>query len=408
MLYLGIDWSEHVQYVCICNEHGARLSQFSFELSLAGFQRLEQARAHLAVPTEACLVAIETTQHLLVDYLLDQRYAVYWVPPNATHAYRNRQRASQAHTDQSDAALLAEIVRTDRASHVRLRPNQPLTQQLHALVRLSETLRRSIQRQSNQLRAWLVRAFPAALELFAELTTQTGLHFLSAYPSASAAHALSLDEFQSFCCAHGYTRPQRLAQHYAHLQAAWPTASPALVQAAQEPVRLLATLLLPQVQARAQVHRQLQALFAQHPDAPIFDSLPEAGALLAPALLVKFGDQRERFPSAQSVQALAGTCPVTERSGQKRWIHFRLACDHEFRRIAQQYARVSLRSSGWAQAYWAELRPHCRSDSHAYRCLANRWLAIIWKLWQTRQPYDEAHHLQQRAARRKPLALPVV
>jgi hypothetical protein len=29
------------------------------------------------------------------------------------------------------------------------------------------------------------------------------------------------------------------------------------------------------------------------------------------------------------------------------------------------------------------------------RCLANRWLGIIWKLWQSRELYDEAHHLQQ-------------
>ena len=48
------------------------------------------------------------------------------------------------------------------------------------------------------------------------------------------------------------------------------------------------------------------------PDAFIFDSLPGAGEILAPDLLVKFGDDRRRFPSAASVQALAGTCPVTE------------------------------------------------------------------------------------------------
>jgi len=35
------------------------------------------------------------------------------------------------------------------------------------------------------------------------------------------------------------------------------------------------------------------------------------------------------------------------------------------------------------------------SKSHAYRCLANRWLGIIWKLWQSRERYDETYHLQQ-------------
>jgi hypothetical protein len=80
-------------------------------------------------------------------------------------------------------------------------------------------------------------------------------------------------------------------------------------------------------------------------------------------------------------------------------IKFRKACDREFRTITQMWAVESVRESTWAQAYWQAVRPRCDSDSHAYRCLANRWLAITWKLWQTRQPYDEAYHLQQRAAR---------
>jgi len=41
-------------------------------------------------------------------------------------------------------------------------------------------------------------------------------------------------------------------------------------------------------------------------------------------------------------------------------------------------------------------------NNDAFRRLANRWLAIAWKLWQSRQPYDEAYHLQQRAQRSKP------
>jgi len=41
-------------------------------------------------------------------------------------------------------------------------------------------------------------------------------------------------------------------------------------------------------------------------------------------------------------------------------------------------------------AAWPEV-----TKSHAYRCLANRWLGIIWKLWQSRELYDEAYHLQQ-------------
>lgn len=62
----------------------------------------------------------------------------------------------------------------------------------------------------------------------------------------------------------------------------------------------------------------------------------------------------------------------------------------------------SLGESVWANTYFEQVRPHCNSQSHAYRCLANRWLVIAWKLWQTRQPYDEAYHLERRANRHTP------
>jgi transposase len=118
--------------------------------------------------------------------------------------------------------------------------------------------------------------------------------------------------------------------------------------------------------------------------------------------LAKFGDHRDRFDTPGEVQALAGTCPVTKRSGKRHLVLFRRGCDKEFRRIAQQFALCSRKESAWAVAYWEEIRSHCASDSHATRILANRWLAIIWKLWQTRKPYDEAYHLRQRAQRRTP------
>jgi len=142
-------------------------------------------------------------------------------------------------------------------------------------------------------------------------------------------------------------------------------------------------------------------LFEQHPDHFIFASLPGAGQLLAPALLTKFGDDRQRFPTPASLQALAGTCPVTDASGKRRVVKFRRGCDRQFRQIVQQWARLSLSTSVWANAYWQQTRPQCASDNHAYRCLGNRWLAIAWKLWQTRQAYDQEYHLRQRTLRTK-------
>jgi transposase len=53
-----------------------------------------------------------------------------------------------------------------------------------------------------------------------------------------------------------------------------------------------------------------------HPDLVLFDALPGAGSVLAPRLLVAFGEQRERYRSAAELQKYASIAPVMERSGK--------------------------------------------------------------------------------------------
>jgi transposase len=404
MFFFGVDWSESHHNLCIQNKAGATISELELKHTLEGFEQLDRERCKLDVPSTDCMVAIETSHNLLVDYLLDRGYVVYLIPPQATAGYRSRQRSSGARTDETDAAVLAKAVRTDRDCHRRLRPNTPLTQQILAKVRLIEVLRRSVHRQSSQLRAVLLRIYPQALGLFGSLTAQISLHFLMTYPTPQEAVALTRTEFEAFCRNHRYCQTSLISRRYAHLQAPAPVANPAAVQAYHDQVRGLAHLLLPQVRYRNQALSQLNRLFQQHPDAAIFDSLPGAGDLLAPALLAKFGDHRDRFPTPASVQALAGTCPVTKESGKRKIVVFRRSCDKEFRRITQQFAKASVSKSGWALAYWRDVHPHCPNKSGAYRRLANRWLAITWKMWQDRKPYDETYHLRQRAQRRRPRA----
>jgi transposase len=177
---------------------------------------------------------------------------------------------------------------------------------------------------------------------------------------------------------------------------------PAIVAAQQNVVPFLATLLLSAVRRKKQAIREVQQLFLTHPDQTIFASLPGAGQLLAPKLLVMFGDHRDRYRSPGAIQALAGTCPVTIHSGKSKTIRFRTACNRDFRRTTQQLALFSVRQSPWAAAYFADALSRGHSESHAYRCLANRWLAIAWTLWQRQESYDESRHLREVNRRRLP------
>ncbi len=402
-VYIGIDWSQDKHDVAFLNEAGAIIARLTISHQPDGFRELDATRQQLGVAAEACLVGIETAHNLLLDFLWDHGYSrVYVIPPFVVNSSRGRYGNSGARDDNKDAQLLGDLLRTDRARLQPWRPDSQLTRQIGAKVSFINHLTHSSNRIGNRLRAVLLRYYPAALDLFSDLLIPTTLAFISTYSTPEALAALSYEEFAAFARQQGYTKRQGILDCYAHIQQPYLEPRPETVAVYQDEARLLAGQLRELICTKRQLVKELNPLFRQHPDQAIFASLPGAGDFLAPALLAKFGDDRERFPSAASVQALAGTCPVTEASGKGRRVFFRRACDREFRQIAQQWARCSLRKSVFAVAYWQQVRPRCAGEHDAYRRLANRWLAVLWKLWQSREPYDESYHLQQRRLRSQP------
>jgi transposase len=401
-IFIGIDWSETHHDICILQENGSRLSAFQVEHTPDGFATLEQQIEKLGLPAEENLVALETAHNLLMDFLLDHHYSVYVLAPSIVKSSRGRFGSSGARTDQRDAHLLADMLRTDRARFALWKPNGPIIRQMQVQLGFIDDLTHTITRFSNRLRAQLLRYFPSTLDLFSDLTTQITLHFLIAHPTPRAARALTYDQFVAFCHSHAYSHPQDMPKNYACLHQPTLRPDPAIVTAHQKVVPFLATLLLTAVRRKKQAIREVQQLFVTHPDQAIFASLPGAGQLLAPKLLVMFGDHRDHYPSPDAIQALAGTCPVTIHSGKSKSIRFRRACNRDFRRTAQQLALFSVRQSPWAAAYFADALSRGHGESHAYRCLANRWLAIAWTLWQRSECYDESRHLRDVNRHRRP------
>lgn len=394
-LYIGLDWSEAKHDVCMMNETGAIVKEFSIPQTAQGHRRLEQEIKGFKVDAEHCLVGLETSSNLVMDFLEPRPYTPYVIAPNQVASSRGRFTSSGRRNDRSDAHLLADMLRTDRHRFSPWRADGVSVNQMRTTLRLIDDLTQSITRYSNRLRAGLLRAYPLAVSLFSDLTTQIALQFLIEYPSQALAQAITYEAFAAFCRRQGYSHPHMMPQRYAHLQEDVPQPAPTTRLAYQEQIPVLATLLLGLVQQKRQAIRRLQPLFLSHPDQAIFASLPGAGELLAPKLLVMFGDHRERFASPAAIQALAGTCPVTRQSGTKKSVQFRRACNHEYRHTAQLFAVASVPHSTWAATYFSLAQARGLTESQAYRCLANRWLAVIWTLWQRNETYDEAYHLQQ-------------
>ena len=70
----------------------------------------------------------------------------------------------------------------------------------------------------------------------------------------------------------------------------------------------------------AELEARIAEALAAHQLAPVFQSLPRSGTVRAAALLVEIGDCKARFPTAESLAALAGVAPSTRTSGQYRGV----------------------------------------------------------------------------------------
>jgi transposase len=399
-VYIGIDWSENKHDVCFLKETGEVVLTLQIQHTMAGFRELDQARQSLGWGRQEVVIGLETAHNLLVDYLWDQGYdQIYVLPPRAVKSAQTRFRQSGAKDDAWDARLIADLLRTDQPRYAAWKPDLPLTRQIRAEVRFAIQLGREVVQDGNRLRSILLRYYPAALDAFPHLDSVVFLAFLQAYPTLRQAQGLGFEQLKLFLRDHHHTQSRFWPKIYAGLHSDPPSSNPEL-DAAYAPLavaqaRILETLL----RSRSECLRRLANLYRQHPDREIYDSLPKAGTLLAPALLSKLGDDRARYPTPAVLQAVAGTCPFTKRSGKRFSVYFREACDREFRHIVQQWARLTLDGSPWAATYYQTVRPHCQTDNDAIRRLANRWLEVLWRVWVDRKLYDEMFHLKQHSLR---------
>jgi transposase len=395
MYYVGIDWANEKHDICILDAAGTVVKQFTIVHSLAGFQQLE--RQVLKRGVEQVQLNIERSDGLLVDWIMAHGWALH-VTPTVVVA---RRRPRRAKSDVSDAFLLAYLLRLRDPDCRLLTRSSPTVLHLRELVRALDNTLEEQRRLGNRLRYILLQYFPSALKLFTRIEHLITLAFLDQFPTQAATRGLTPVTLKWFLKKNGYHFYSRIPHILQTLQAPMPCATVPEGYVAQ--VRVLTPLLRQIHHTIHQLEKDIAAVLSTHPEADWWRSLPGAhGTLTAARMLAWVGDDRSRFPSPQTLQAIAGTAPVTRRSGKSRAVEFRRACSHPLRKAADDFARQSMRHSDWARAYLNAQVARGHSRARAFRALANRWMKIIWTLWQRRDTYDEAIHAANRAPHANP------
>jgi Transposase IS116/IS110/IS902 family len=125
----------------------------------------------------------------------------------------------------------------------------------------------------------------------------------------------------------------------------------------------------------------------------LFESLPGAGAQLAPRLLSLFVSDRSRRADAADIQKYSGIAPVIERSGKSVWVHRRLSRPIFICQTFHEFAQQSVQRSAWADQYYRRQREKGKSHHSAIRALAFKWIRIIFACWKANKPYGESFNL---------------
>lgn len=394
--FVGLDWAAREHAVCVVDGRGAVVAQFTVAHTAAGMTDLAARLAKLAPPPEL-RIAIERPTGLVVDTLVEGKFAVVPIHPNVVKSARPRYSAAQGKTDLGDAYLLADLLRTDGHRFRTLVPLSDETKALRGLVRVRDDLVGQRVHAANQLRCLLEQFWAGAVGLFADIDSPIALEFLDRYPTPQAARGLGEKRMAAFLARHSYGGRRSAVELVDRLRAAPPSVAGELeAEAKGECVRALVAVLRPLVAQLATLSAAIEHAVDVHPDGKIVTPLFRSGRICAAQLLAELGDDRARFVSGDHLAAEGGAAPVTRESGKHRAVTFRWACNMHLRKALNTLADTTRHTNPWARGIYQRARERGHAHPHAIRILARAWCRVIWTCWQKRVAYDPTQH---RAAR---------
>ncbi len=400
---IGIDWADKKHDICIqATDTGQRKT---YQIQHKADKIDEWARSLQRRFGGPIAVALELSKGPVVSAL--QKYdffVIFPIDPTTLANHRKTFTPSGAKDDPTDAEYALDLLLKHTEHFKALNPQSVEMRTLMTLVEQRRRLMNDRVRITNRLRNALKQYYPQALEWFDRIDTLLFCDFIKRWPSLVQVRRARKATLEKFFREHNMNRKALLERRLAAIKSAVPLTTD---EAVIVPYRLQVLTLFAQLEVALESIRiydkEIAALAPQHPDYGLFNTLPGAGPSLAPRLLVAFGEQRDRFASAAAVQKYGGIAPVTERSGQKSWIHWRWQCPTFLRQTFVEWAAQTINKSYWAGLYYYQQRAKGCSHQAAVRALAFKWIRILYRCWVTRTPYDEAKYLKALQERRSPL-----
>ena len=403
--FIGIDWADKKHVWCLQAVGSEKRESGELEHTPEAVEtwvgQLCQRFANRPIA-----VAVEQSRGALV-FMLSKYEPLHLFPVPSTMAANMREALypSGAKDDPRDADLLLDLLLQHRDKLRRLSPDTEATRRVQNLVEERRKLVDEKTEQTNRLMSDLKIYFPQMLDWFERLDTELVCALLEHWPTLEELQKVPPARLRTFFQKHHCRDKELIERRIVAIRQAIPAIRDrAVIEAKSTVVKVIVQLIRSLVEGIANLDEKVEEAATAHPDFFIFDSLPGAGAALAPRLLAAFGSQRERYSNAGEVQSYSGIAPVMERSGKKQWVHFRVACPKFLRQSFHEWAGHSIVYSVWARSYYRQLRRRGQGHHAAVRALAFKWIRVVFRCWKDAVVYDERKYLASLARRGSPLS----
>jgi len=406
-VFCGIDWAEDHHDVAVVDRDGQLLAHQRISDDAAGLARLlELLAGHGDSPEDPVPVAIETPRGLLVACLRATGRTVYPVNPMAVARYRDRHTVAGRKSDKGDAAVLANVLRTDRHAHRPLPADSELAQAIAVLARAQQDAVWDRTTAHNKLRSHLREYFPGFLTAFAAardgIMRPEARVILAAAPAPADAARLTVAQLRALLRKAGRSRGIDAEARRLHetLRQEQMRQLPLVEQAMGRQTLALLRQLEAACASASDLEQAAAESFNQHPDAGIITSFPGIGTLTGARVLAETGDDRSRFQDARGLKAYAGSAPITRASGKTRSVTHRKVKNNRLAAAGYTWAFAALTASPGARAHYDRRRDAGDRHTAAQRNLFNRLLGCLHHCLATGQHYNETTAFPNQAARK--------
>jgi transposase len=398
--FVGFDWACQKHLACVLDRTGKVTGERTIEHDGASLsQFFDWVLRVTSLPADRIGVAIETPHGPVVEALLERGFQVFAINPKQLDRFRDRFTVAGAKDDSRDALVLGDSLRTDLRAFRRLRAGDPMIVELREWSRMRDELTQERTRLTNRLREQLWRYYPQALKLTEDPGQEWFMALWQLMPEPSKATRFRKASVERILRMHRIRRInadealQTLREKPLSVSKAAVAAATAHMNLLIERVRLLnaqirtADKKLTELTRKFEESREDASGQSEQRDVAILRSCPGLGRISLATLLAEASEPLGRR-DYQALRALAGTAPVTRRSGKSRIVLRRTACNQRLRNALHHWSAVAIQHDTISRRRYDELRKRGHNHHRALRSVADRLLLVLCKMLEQQTTFD--------------------